>query len=91
MFTKPVEPKEIRATVRSFRLSLGCTQQQFAFLTGLAIRTVCRYELSRAPTGAALVDLARLAKQRNLPQYTESFLAALADELGVTHIADIKP
>jgi transcriptional regulator with XRE-family HTH domain len=68
--------------VRELRLSLGDTQQSFAHRLGLAISTVVRYELTRAPKGQALALLARLAESQGRHDLGKPFIEALEKELG---------
>jgi hypothetical protein len=55
---------------------LGETQQEFASTTGLAISTVVRYELSRAPRGKVLQKFEELARARGLPHLVQVFANA---------------
>jgi transcriptional regulator with XRE-family HTH domain len=73
----------VRATVKRLRLALGDTQQAFAHRLGLAISTVVRYELTRAPRGRALVELAELAMANGLEDCAKVFRNALLAGLGV--------
>ncbi|MBM3744858.1 MAG: hypothetical protein FJW34_03555 [Acidobacteria bacterium] len=73
----------IRQAVRGLRQALGDTQQSFAQRLGLAISTVVRYELTRAPRGVELARFWQLAVQHKLPEYADSFARAMADELNM--------
>jgi transcriptional regulator with XRE-family HTH domain len=74
----------VRETVKRLRLALGDTQQAFANRLGLAISTVVRYELTRAPRGRALVQFAELAMANGLDDCAKVFRNALLLGLGVS-------
>jgi transposase len=76
-----VDNLAIRQAVRRLRVALGDTQQQFANRLKLAISTVVRYELSRAPRGKALAQLERVAREHRLDECAAVFRDALLEEL----------
>jgi transcriptional regulator with XRE-family HTH domain len=82
------DPNPISVAVRKLREALGETQQQFAFRSRMAIRTIARYETSRPPKGKALLDFMRLAKASGRPVEFEVFRTAIAEET-VFILADI--
>jgi len=69
--------------VRALRQALGDTQQSFAHRLGLAISTVVRYELTRPPSGAALLTFANLAEQADREDLKQIFLYEFAVENGM--------
>lgn len=68
--------------VREVRLALGDTQQQFAGRLNMAISTVVRYELTRAPKGEVLVRFMTLAESIGRADLAEIFRGAISAELG---------
>ena len=68
--------------VRSLREKLGDTQQQFATRLNMAISTVVRYELTRAPQGEVLVKFMNLAAGNGADDLAEVFRGALSEQLG---------
>jgi transcriptional regulator with XRE-family HTH domain len=75
------DPHPISIAVRKLRQALGETQQQFAFRTQTAIRTIARYETTRPPKGKALVQFLELAKANGLREELELFHRALHEEM----------
>jgi transcriptional regulator with XRE-family HTH domain len=75
--------KRVRTAVRELRLGLNDTQQQFAARINLAISTVVRYELTRAPSGKALTKLFELADRYRFREQAEVFRSALIEEFGL--------
>ncbi len=72
---------EIKEAVRTLRQALGDTQQAFAHRLGLAISTVVRYELTRAPRGVELARFWKLAVEHDLRGHADTFALAMAAEL----------
>lgn len=81
---------DIKTAVRELRKSLGDTQQQFANRLNLAISTVVRYELSREPKGAVLIQFHQLAVKNNLTELAKVFWDAGAEEVGRLGIEKIQ-
>jgi transcriptional regulator with XRE-family HTH domain len=80
---KPVRAANIVCqAVRSLREKLGDTQQQFATRLNMAISTVVRYELTRAPQGEVLVKFMNLAAGNGADELAEVFRGALSEQLG---------
>ena len=73
--------RKITETVKSLRLALGDTQQQFAQRTGLAISTVVRYESTRPPRGVRLAQMERLARTEGKNEIALALHEALNREL----------
>jgi transcriptional regulator with XRE-family HTH domain len=80
-FTKVAKAPESEA-VRELRISLGESQQAFAYRMKTAIRTIARYETVRPPKGTALADLYRVATETGHPKLANVFANALQAELG---------
>jgi transcriptional regulator with XRE-family HTH domain len=68
--------------VRKLREKVGDTQQQFAARLNMAISTVVRYELTRAPQGEVLVKFMNLAAGHGENELAEVFRGALSEQLG---------
>ena len=77
------KPPTVAEAVKSLRIALNDTQQQFAQRLGLAISTVVRYESIRAPRGAALAKLVYLASDNGLVHISEMFRYAINCEAGL--------
>lgn len=73
----------LRKAVRTLREVLGDTQQSFASRLGLAIATVVRYELTRAPRGAACVKFLELATANGMYDLAQVFREGFLDGLGI--------
>ena len=54
---------ELTEAVKSLRLSLGESQQQFSNRLGIALGTVARYETKNPPKGPVLLTLADTARK----------------------------
>lgn len=80
---------DIKAAVKELRKALGDTQQQFAARLKLAISTVVRYELSREPKGAMLIQFHNLAVEQGRQDLAQVFWDAAAAELGQVGIQGV--
>jgi transcriptional regulator with XRE-family HTH domain len=56
----------VAAAIRQLRAALGCTQQELAIKSGLAVSTIARAETRTLPNTAVLKKLAATARQNNL-------------------------
>jgi transcriptional regulator with XRE-family HTH domain len=67
--------------VRDLRSALGDSQQAFAARLGISMRAIANYEKDREPTGRALYQLSKLAREFGRPDLAVGFSAALSKEL----------
>jgi len=84
----------VSQAIRDMRKGLGISQQELAFRTKMAIRTIARWEGEQPPHGKALLQLAELAQASDLNQIANVFRAALEAELligGVGADPELKP
>lgn len=67
--------------VKEFRSRLGYSQQKFATVMNLSIRSVARYEADRAPRQGTLQQFAELAREKGFPDleqiFTENLIASI--------------
>src|SRR5205809_7156719 len=78
-----MERDPVGEAVRSLRLSLEESQQEFAHRLKVAIRTIARYEGGQPPRGKALGNLACLAFEFGFKDHAAIFRAALEREMGL--------
>jgi len=82
-----MKKKQVQSTVsdavRELRVSLGESQQVFAYRIKSAIRSVARWESVRPPKGKTLALLERIARENGQPQLAKRFQDALVQELQV--------
>jgi len=71
----------ISQAIRAVRLALGESQQAFAYRMKTAIRTIARYETTRAPRGAELAQFHRLAVEQGFREQADVFAKAMEQEL----------
>lgn len=67
------ERHPVANAVRILRLTLGQTQQEFAFRLKTTIRTIARYETSAPPIGKRLRQFENLARDNKLETLAELF------------------
>jgi transcriptional regulator with XRE-family HTH domain len=79
----------ISQAIRDMRRRLGISQQELAFRTGMAIRTIARWELEQPPHGRALYKLWQLAQDNALKEIGDHFLTALKDDVVFGHVAAV--
>ena len=77
----------VAQAVRQLRIALGESQQQFAYRTKTAIRTIARYETTDPPGGKRLMDFETLAREKGLADLADIFRKARENELEPTHRA----
>jgi transcriptional regulator with XRE-family HTH domain len=82
-----MKKKQMQSTVsdavRELRVSLGESQQAFAYRMKSAIRSVARWESVRPPKAKTLAQLERIASENGQPQLAKRFQEALVQELQV--------
>jgi transcriptional regulator with XRE-family HTH domain len=71
----------VSQAIRAVRLALGESQQAFAYRMKTAIRTIARYETTRAPRGAELAQFHRLAVAQGFREQADVFAKAMEEEL----------
>jgi len=71
---------DLPKAVRTLRELTGDSQQAFAARLGLSIRAIANYEKDRVPTGRALYQLLRLARELGRQDLAEKFSSALSAE-----------
>ena len=90
--TQDSYPVDLRKSVRGLRHSMKegngkhVSQTQFAAMIGVSLNTVQRYETLVAPSGAALVALARLARAEGKTELMNTFLQAVTWEIGAREV-----
>ena len=77
------QKSSVSQAVRSLRVSLGESQQAFAYRMKTAVRTIARWETTRPPKGRTLADLSRLAHENNQWELSRIFGEAFTDEFGL--------
>src|SRR5690242_16724875 len=85
-----VDKKKLSDAVKALRSALGDTQHAFANRMNTAIRTVARWETTRAPSGGSLAQLEHLAAKQGFEDLAGIFRAAIAAELGSWDTSEFK-
>jgi transcriptional regulator with XRE-family HTH domain len=76
----------VSQAIRDLRECLNISQQELAFRTKMAIRTIARWEGEQPPHGKALLQLADMAQANDLNQIASVFRGALQDEVLINGI-----
>jgi len=88
---RPLHRKqELTRSIKTLRENMNLTQQEFATLLGIAIRTVARWEKDQPPHGEILTRLAQIADARDLDEVARCFVAELRTEK-TGHYASTEP
>jgi transcriptional regulator with XRE-family HTH domain len=80
--TGRVSDRDVFTAVKKLRKELGDTQQQFAQRTGLAIRSVARFEAERIPSPLVLATLADHADANGLKDIGNVLRRAMMESIG---------
>lgn len=75
---------DLKGAVRDLRAQYGETQQRFADRLKISLRALANYEADREPTGRALYQLSRAAREIGRIDLADAFSDALAQELGAS-------
>ena len=77
---------DLKGAVRDLRAQYGETQQRFADRLKISLRALANYEADREPTGRALYQLSRAAREIGRIDLADAFSDALAQELGLSPV-----